>query len=107
MRAPAATSLSSSARDAAPLLLPREHGAYGQFLFPIATALVLGNRGLSAVALTVATSAVFVAHEAVLVLLGQRGGRAARQHWRAALAWLAACALIAAATGGVALARMP
>ncbi|MGE5306930.1 MAG: YwiC-like family protein [Alphaproteobacteria bacterium] len=56
-------------------LLPREHGAYAQALFPLLTALALGSGGAAQFYWAAATIAVFVAHEPLLILAGQRGRR--------------------------------
>jgi hypothetical protein len=55
-------------------LLPREHGAYAEVLFPLGTASCLGRPSVSSLALSVAVVAAFLAHEPLLVLLGARGG---------------------------------
>jgi YwiC-like protein len=88
------------------ILAPKEHGAYGQLLFPIATALAIGNHNGSAAALAGACVATFVGHEAVLTLLGQRGARVARERRRAAIFSLACCAILAGSLGAWALTRM-
>jgi hypothetical protein len=56
-------------------LIPREHGAYGQLGMALATALAIGGLGAAPVALSVAAVLAFVAHESLLVVLGQRGRR--------------------------------
>jgi hypothetical protein len=61
------------------VLIPREHGAYGQLAFPLATALAIGRPTLGAAALAAAGVGAFLAHESLLVVLGQRGSRAARE----------------------------
>jgi hypothetical protein len=60
-------------------MAPREHGAWGQLLTPLVLALALGRPRAVAFGLAVAVVAVFMAHEPLLVLLGQRGTRAARE----------------------------
>lgn len=83
-------------------LLPKEHGAYAQFALPIVGALVAGSLGVGAVGYAVAASALFFAHEPLLVLLGQRGGRAlsdAGARARTRLFLLSSIALSAAAVG--------
>jgi YwiC-like protein len=60
-------------------LLPREHGAYGQMIFPPVTALLICGISVSALACMAAVAAAFVAHEPALILIGRRGAR---------LAWL-------------------
>ncbi len=87
------------------ILWPKEHGAYGQLLFPLGTALALGPR-VSALALAAACIAAFVGHEALLTLLGQRGGRAARERRRDAIVSLACCVGVAAVLGVWAILRM-
>jgi hypothetical protein len=56
-------------------LLPREHGAYAQVIFPLLTALALGNGSAPQFYWAVAALAVFVAHEPLLILAGDRGRR--------------------------------
>lgn len=81
-------------------LLPREHGAYAEVAFPLLTALVLGSFSVAQWLLIIATIAVFLAHEPVLVLAGERGRRAQAEMGerarRAAIFWLAAAFM----TGG-------
>lgn len=83
------------------MLLPHEHGAYGQLGFPLAAMLVVGQVNAPAALLIVACAAAFVAYEPLLVLLGQRGVRA-RREWapeaRRTLGW----AVVIAAGAGVA-----
>jgi YwiC-like protein len=83
-------------------VLPKEHGAYGQLLFPLLTALAVGRRTPSALLLAGAAVLAFIAHEPLLVLLGQRGPRAAREQRSRAMAWFAASAIGAVALGTVA-----
>jgi hypothetical protein len=56
-------------------LLPREHGAYAQVIFPLLTALALGDLSARQFYWAVAALAVFVAHEPLLILAGERGRR--------------------------------
>jgi hypothetical protein len=56
-------------------LLPREHGAYAQIIFPLLTALALGNGSAAQFYWAAAAMAVFVAHEPLLILAGERGRR--------------------------------
>jgi hypothetical protein len=84
------------------MLIPREHGAYGQLGFPMAAALAAGQLSGAAVALTVGFVAAFLAHESLLVLLGVRGPRARREHGSTARrdgAWMSALALGAVSLG--------
>jgi len=69
------------------VLLPKEHGAYAELIFPLVTALVLGNGGFAPFLLAAAAITAFLAHESFLVILGQRGNRArAQMGYRASLA---------------------
>jgi hypothetical protein len=88
-------------------LIPKEHGAYGQLLFPLVTALAIGDVTRGAVACAAAAAAVFLAHEPLLVILGQRGGRAARERRGAAWRWLLIWTAVAVLFGGPALVWIP
>jgi hypothetical protein len=57
-------------------LVPHEHGAYGQLVMPLVTAYAVGGLTAAAIALGAAFVLAFVAHESLLVVLGQRGKRA-------------------------------
>lgn len=61
------------------LLLPQEHGTYGEMFFPLAAALVIGRPGASAWALALSAAAGYLAQEGVQVLAGWRGVRARRE----------------------------
>jgi hypothetical protein len=80
-------------------LLPREHGAYVQLAFSLSTALALGKLRSAQLLLTVAASAAFLAHEPVVVMLGERGGRAYDQVKERATRAAAALLAIAAIAG--------
>jgi len=88
-------------------VFPKEHGAYGQLLFPLLTALAIGRRTPAALMLAGAAICAFIAHEPLLVLLGQRGPRAAREQRSRALTWfaVAAIAALALAAGAIVQAR--
>lgn len=58
-----------------PSLLPREHGAWGQLAMPLVTGLALGRPGATALLLAAGVVLAFLAHEPLLVVLGQRGKR--------------------------------
>ncbi len=88
-------------------LIPREHGAYGQLGFPLAVALASGRPGMSAVCLVIAFVAAFVAHEPVLVLLGERGPRAKRESYRDAVRTLAVSGSIAVLAAAIGVWLMP
>ena len=91
------------AQKAKPRLIPREHGAYGQLMLPLAAALALGRPTIASVCLVVAAVAVFFSHEALLVLIGKRGARVQREQGgrarRVGLGWVG----LALASGGLGL----
>jgi uncharacterized membrane protein HdeD (DUF308 family) len=87
-------------------MFPKEHGAYGQLLFPIATAFAIGGFSWSALALAAAAVCAFVAHEPLLVLIGQRGPRAQRELRLRAWRWLAGVGGAALIAGVVAVASL-
>jgi hypothetical protein len=60
------------------VLWPREHGTYGELLFPLATALLLGRPGLTAWGLCAVALGGFLSHDGLVVALGRRGDRARR-----------------------------
>jgi hypothetical protein len=65
-------------------LLPREHGAYAELGFPLATGLALAVPSWPALALGAAAIALFLANEPVAILLGARGKRILEQEGRRA-----------------------
>jgi YwiC-like protein len=87
-------------------MIPHEHGAWGQLAMPLLTALALGRPTAAALLLSCGVVLAFVAHEPLLVLLGQRGRRVAEENAARARGWLAAAGGLAvgAGTAGVALA---
>jgi hypothetical protein len=84
-------------------LLPKEHGAYGQITFPLATAFVVAGVSPAGLLFAAAVIAGFLAHEPAAVLLGLRGGRARRQMSGSAVQWLACCLIIGTVAGAGAL----
>jgi hypothetical protein len=83
-------------------LVPHEHGAYGQLVMPLVTALAVARPTAAALALGAALVVAFVAHESLLVVLGQRGKRALEgdgPRARRVLAILGAAALALGAAG--------
>src|SRR5262245_4761900 len=88
-------------------LVPHEHGAYGQLLFPMITALAIGRPGTAAFAWAAAAALVFLAHEPVMVLLGQRGPKASRDERPRTWRWLGVCSAGVMVFGLLAFARMP
>jgi len=78
------------------LLLPQEHGTYGELLFPLVSALLLTTSGRASWGLVGLALGGFLAHEGFSVLVGTRGTRAQRrarpEAWRSVatfgtLAW--------------------
>jgi len=60
-------------------MIPREHGAYAELLFPIAAVVLGGSPTTSTWLLAIGAIACFLANEPVLVLVGQRGNRTKRE----------------------------
>ncbi len=60
-------------------MIPREHGAYAELLFPIAAVVLGGSPTTSTWLLAIGAIACFLANEPVLVLVGQRGNRMKRE----------------------------
>lgn len=88
-------------------MVPREHGAYGQLLFPLLTAMAMGRPSFAALAVGAGAVAAFVAHEPLLVLLGRRGARARRAQRHEARWWLLVCGAAALFLGATAVALLP
>lgn len=70
-------------------LMPREHGAYAQLIFPLLSGLILVRPTLAAFALAFAAVSLFLAYEPMVVLLGVRGVRLQREESSAARRQLA------------------
>ena len=60
------------------ILWPREHGTYGELLFPLLSSLLLAQPGHAAWGLSLLAAGGFLAHEGFSVLAGTRGVRAQR-----------------------------
>lgn len=103
MQSAAPISASPSTRT----LVPREHGAYGQLAMPLLTALAIGRPGAASIALTASIVLAFVAHEPLLVALGQRGRRALEADGPRARRLLAALGGLAAMSGALGVALAP
>lgn len=88
-------------------LLPREHGAYGQLTFPIATAFAVSGFTVPASAVAAVAVAGFLMHEPAKVMLGQRGARASRERGREAVLWLAVWVAVMVVAGLVTFATTP
>ena len=87
-------------------LLPKEHGAYGQITFPLATAFAVAGVSPAGLLFAAAVIAGFLAHEPAAVLVGLRGGRARRQMSGSAVQWLTSCLIISTVAGAGALLTM-
>lgn len=89
------------------LLLPKEHGAYGQMLFPLVTSVIVAGLHPASLLLASAVIAGFLAHEPFMLLLGFRGVRAKREGHRDAVAGLAIFGVLLVVTGLFAVGLMP
>lgn len=90
-------------------MIPREHGAYAELLFPIVSVFLGGAPTTSTWLFAVGAIACFLSNEPLLVLVGQRGTRAKREAGpRAKRAILILFLLaVAAGVGGIILASRP
>jgi YwiC-like protein len=79
--------------------LPKEHGAYGQVAFPLATAFGVSGVSTGGVLVSLVVIAGFLAHEPAAIVLGLRGSRAKRELGASATQWLCGCLVIAIAAG--------
>jgi hypothetical protein len=89
------------------ILVPREHGAYGQLILPMVTGMAIGRPSHAAYMLAAAAAAVFLGHEPMIVLIGGRGARAQRERRRDAWRTLILSASGALVLGAAAIALMP
>lgn len=90
----------SSGKRSAPPVSPKEHGAWGQTIVPLVVGLALGTPGFAALAIAIAAILLFLAHEPLVLLLGQRGTRQLREHSRQARWWLGGLVLASLCIGG-------
>lgn len=81
--------------------MPREHGAYAEVAFPLLTALALGTLSVAQFLLVFATIVAFLAHEPVLILVGERGIRARNQLREQAQRAASLLLALAAVSGGL------
>ncbi len=90
-------------------MVPREHGAYAELLFPIVSVFLGGAPTTSTWLLAIGAIAVFLANEPLLVLFGQRGTRMKREEsGRAKRALLIFCMVaLVAGIAGLLLATRP
>ena len=80
-------------------MVPREHGAYAELLFPIVSVFLGGLPTTSTWLLAVGAIACFLANEPLLVLVGQRGTRTKREESDRAKRALLIFVLVALGTG--------
>lgn len=88
-------------------LWPKEHGAYGQLALPMLGAFASGTPALAALLIALAAFVFFVAHEPLLVLLGQRGARAKETDGDRARRRLIVEGVLGSVVGAVGLALAP
>ena len=79
-------------------MVPREHGAYAELLFPIVTVFLGGVPTTSTWLLAIGAIACFLANEPLLVLFGQRGTRTKREESERAKRALLVFGLVALGT---------
>ena len=80
-------------------MVPREHGAYAELLFPIVSVFLGGSPTTATWLLAVGAIASFLANEPLLVLFGQRGTRTKRAESDRAKRALLVFLLLALGTG--------
>jgi len=80
-------------------MVPREHGAYAELLFPMVTVFLGGSPTTATWLLSIGAIACFLANEPILVLFGQRGNRMKRDESDHAKRALLVFGLVAAGAG--------
>lgn len=88
-------------------MVPREHGAYAELLFPMVTVFLGGVPTMPTWLLAIGAVTCFLANEPLLVLFGQRGMRVKGEKGTQARRALLIFALVAAGTGLTGLALAP
>jgi len=88
-------------------MIPREHGAYAELLFPIVTVFLGGLPTTATWLLAIGAIAAFLANEPLLVLVGQRGTRMKRDEGDRAKRALLVFATVGLASGLSGLALAP
>jgi hypothetical protein len=76
------------------VLLPKEHGAYGQISLPLATAFGAAGFSSAGVLFSAAVVAGFLAHEPAAIVMGFRGPRVKRERGAPAVVSLGVCLLV-------------
>lgn len=80
-------------------MIPREHGAYAELLFPIVTVFLGGAPTTSTWLLAIGVIAAFLANEPLLIVVGQRGTRVKREEGSRAQRALLVFTMVALAAG--------
>lgn len=88
-------------------MIPREHGAYAELLFPMVSVFLGGSPTAATWLMAVAAGACFLANEPLLVLFGGRGSRARRERGARARRTLLAFGIVALAAGLLAVWQAP
>ncbi|HMA93311.1 MAG TPA: YwiC-like family protein [Polyangiaceae bacterium] len=96
----AQTVVAHPSRGPASPVVPREHGALGQAVVPLVVGLGLGTPRFAALGIAVAALLLFLAHEPLVLLLGQRGRRQQRERSPQAKRWLGVLVSAAIGIGG-------
>jgi hypothetical protein len=85
------------------MMVPREHGAYGELAFPLAAAVLVGEPNPVALGLVAAAILLFLAHEPLLVARGLRGRARQTEKGQTAIDQFLAFGFVALTVGGSAL----
>jgi hypothetical protein len=88
-------------------LAPREHGAYAELAFPLATGLVAGGPSVAGLAFAIAATAAFLLAEPLTVMAGGRGVRLRRDLSGRARRLAVVLGVAAMAAGGTAMLTAP
>ncbi len=84
-------------------MLPREHGAYAELLFPLATGLSLGHPTVPSYCFAFAAVVFFFLHEPVAIIIGVRGERLRESWTRRAAMWIVFLASSGTVAGSIAM----
>jgi hypothetical protein len=83
-------------------MMPKEHGAYAELALPMLTVLLGVHPNWTTLLYAIATVAFFLAHEPLLVVLGQRGRKQQREQFKRARLHLAVRTLVGVLGGAIA-----
>ncbi|MEM7137997.1 MAG: YwiC-like family protein [Myxococcota bacterium] len=84
-------------------MIPREHGAYAELLFPMVSVFAGGSPTRATWMMALGAVACFLANEPLLVVFGARGNRMRRDHGERAKRMLGVFAVVALTAGGAGL----